>query len=143
MKEKIVRKLEEFKSATPSRWREQALERREDEAWRQESRRIALLMLERLDALAMTQADLAERLGCTQQYVSRILKGRENLSLKTICKIDDVLGLGIGRLSAVRFAWHDAAKRNCAPYIVGRFRSLNFRGAQIQTSFAFLLVLFL
>ena len=104
MKEKIVRKLEEFKSATPSSWREQALERREDEAWRQESRRIALLMLERLDALAMTQADLAERLGCTQQYVSRILKGRENLSLKTICKIDDVLGLGI---------WAPASREVC------------------------------
>ena len=95
MNEKIVNKLEQFPSATPSRWREKAEERRESEAWRRESRRIALMMLDRLEALGMSQADLAARLGCTQQYVSRILKGHENLSLKTICKIDDVLGLGI------------------------------------------------
>ena len=95
MNEKIVKKLEQFPSATPSRWREKAEERRENEAWRRESRRIALMMLDRLEALGMSQADLAARLGCTQQYVSRILKGHENLSLKTICKIDDVLNLGI------------------------------------------------
>ena len=93
MNEKIVNKLEQFPSATPSRWREKAEERRESEAWRRESRRIALMMLDRLEALGMSQADLAARLGCTQQYVSRILKGHENLSLKTICKIDDVLSL--------------------------------------------------
>ena len=95
MNEKIVKKLEQFPSATPSRWREKAEERRENEAWRRESRRIALMMLDRLEALGMSQADLAARLGCTQQYVSRILKGHESLSLKTICKIDDVLRLGI------------------------------------------------
>ena len=95
MNEKIVKKLEQFPSATPSRWREKAEERRENEAWRRESRRIALMMLDRLEALGMSQTDLAARLGCTQQYVSRILKGHENLSLKTICKIDDVLKLGI------------------------------------------------
>ena len=95
MNEKIVKKLEQFPSATPSRWREKAEERRENEAWRRESRRIALMILDRLEALGMSQADLAARLGCTQQYVSRILKGHENLSLKTICKIDDVLRLGI------------------------------------------------
>ena len=91
MNEKIVKKLEQFPSATPSRWREKAEERRENEAWRQQSRRIALLMLDNLEAIGMSQSDLATRMGCTQQYVSRILKGHENLSLKTICKIDNIL----------------------------------------------------
>ena len=95
MNEKIVKKLEQFPSATPSRWREKAEERRENEAWRQQSRRIALLMLDKLEAIGMSQSDLATRMGCTQQYVSRILKGHENLSLKTICKIDNILQLGI------------------------------------------------
>lgn len=95
MNEKIVKKLEQFPSAAPSRWREKAEERRENEAWRQQSRRIALLMLDKLEAIGMSQSDLATRMGCTQQYVSRILKGHENLSLKTICKIDNILRLGI------------------------------------------------
>ena len=34
----------------------------------------------------LTQRYMAERLGCTQQYVSKILKGTENLSLETITK---------------------------------------------------------
>jgi transcriptional regulator with XRE-family HTH domain len=41
----------------------------------------------------MTQKILAERMGCSQQYVSKILKGRENLSLETLAKIEDALNL--------------------------------------------------
>jgi transcriptional regulator with XRE-family HTH domain len=37
--------------------------------------------------------DAAERMGCSQQYVSKILKGRENLSLETLAKIEDALNL--------------------------------------------------
>ena len=32
-------------------------------------------------------------MGCSQQYVSKILKGQENLSIETICKIEDALEL--------------------------------------------------
>lgn len=34
----------------------------------------------------MTQKMLAERMGCSQQYVSKFLKGRENLALETLTK---------------------------------------------------------
>ena len=34
-------------------------------------------------------------MGCSQQYVSRILKGTENLSIETITKIESALNLGI------------------------------------------------
>ena len=37
--------------------------------------------------LGMTQRALAEKkMNCTQQYVSKVLKGRENLSLKLCAK---------------------------------------------------------
>ena len=30
-------------------------------------------------------------MGCSPQYVSRLLKGEENLSLETICKLENAL----------------------------------------------------
>ena len=43
-------------------------------------------------ALGMTQKSLAEKMGCSQQYVSLLLKGGENLTLETIAKIEEALG---------------------------------------------------
>lgn len=41
----------------------------------------------------MTQKQLAERMGCSQQYVCKILKGRENLSIETLYKLQTALGV--------------------------------------------------
>ena len=57
------------------------------------SRRIAMLMLSKMEELELTQKALAQRMGCSQQYISKILKGQENLSLETICKIEGALSL--------------------------------------------------
>ena len=32
---------------------------------------------------------LAERIGCSQQYLDKILKGSENLSLDVLCKVEE------------------------------------------------------
>ena len=34
-------------------------------------------------------------MNCTQQYVSKILKGRENKSLDTLSKLEDALGINL------------------------------------------------
>ena len=38
---------------------------------------------------------LAEKMNCTQQYISQMLKGQKNMSLETICKIENTLGIEI------------------------------------------------
>ena len=43
--------------------------------------------------LGMTQKKLAEKMNCTQQYISKILKGREILSLEAISKIEKALAI--------------------------------------------------
>ena len=43
----------------------------------------------------LTQKALAERMNCTQQYVSKILKGKENMSLDTLSKLEDALGINL------------------------------------------------
>ena len=43
----------------------------------------------------MGQKALAERMKCTQQYVSKILKGRENMPLDTLSKFEDALDINL------------------------------------------------
>ena len=89
----IEEKMRKHASATPSRWREKAEWRNQNKSWLCFSQLVAIQMLEKMDAEGLTQKVLAERLGCSQQYVSKILKGRENLSIETISKIETALSL--------------------------------------------------
>lgn len=66
-----------------------------NKSWLRYSQRIAMMMLDRMEELGLTQKLLAERMGCSQQYVSRVLKGTENLSIETIFKIESALKLNI------------------------------------------------
>ena len=43
----------------------------------------------------LTQKVLAERMNCTQQYVSKILKGKENMSLDTLTRLENALGINL------------------------------------------------
>lgn len=83
------------RSATPSQWRAEARRRRNNKSWLRRSQQIAMMMLERMEKTGMTQAGLAEQMGCSQQYVSKVLKGHENLSIETICKIENALQIVI------------------------------------------------
>lgn len=84
-----------YKSLTPSRWREKAIARNENREWLRYSQKIAMMMLDKMEELGLTQKSVAERMGCSQQYISRVLKGSENLSIETIFKIESALGLQI------------------------------------------------
>jgi transcriptional regulator with XRE-family HTH domain len=41
----------------------------------------------------MTQRKLAEEMGVSPQYINKVIKGKENLTLETISKIESVLGI--------------------------------------------------
>jgi len=60
-----------------------------------ESRLIALKVLKRLDEINSTQKELAEKLEVSPQQISKIVKGRENLTLETIVKLQNVLKIPI------------------------------------------------
>jgi len=91
----IVNNLRKHQSTTPSKWREKAEWRQENKSWLRHSQHIAMMMLDKMEELGLTQREVAERMGCSQQYVSRILKGHENLSIETMCKIEEALDLAI------------------------------------------------
>ncbi len=66
-----------------------------NETWLRYSQHIAMLMLDRMEELEMNQKQLAEKMNCSRQYISKVLKGRENLSLETLAKIENALGISI------------------------------------------------
>lgn len=94
-KEEIISGLKKHGSPSPSKWRENAEWRMANKSWLRYSQRIAMMMLDKMEELGLTQKAVAERMGCSQQYISRVLKGTENLSIETISKIEDALSLQI------------------------------------------------
>lgn len=87
--------LEEHSSPEPSKWREKAEWRKANSDWLRYSRKVAIVVAMSLEELHMSQKQLAELVGCSPQYVSRLLKGEENLTLETLCKLERVLGVPI------------------------------------------------
>lgn len=92
-KEKVMERLRRHAETMHSDWRERAEWRRSNRDWIRRSQNIALRMLNSMEEQHLTQRALAERMGCTQQYISKVLKGQENLSLETLVKIEDALGI--------------------------------------------------
>lgn len=86
-----IERLNAHKSSSPSRWKEEAQFRVENKGWLRYSQKIAMRVLDEMETKGFTQKEFAEKVGCSQQYISRILKGRENLSLETISKLEAAL----------------------------------------------------
>lgn len=90
-KSKALERLKLHAQKMDCGWRERAEWRRENAYWIRKSQMIAVLMLQKMDELKLNQTALASKLGCSQQYVSKLLKGQENMSLELICKIESAL----------------------------------------------------
>ena len=95
MKKETLKFLETHQSETPSTWREEAEWRRKNWSWLRHSQRIAARVLLQMKQENITQKTLAERMDCTQQYVSKILKGKENMSLDTLTRLEQALGISL------------------------------------------------
>lgn len=93
-------------------WKVQACYELENEHWMSRSVAIALVILKQLKTKGKSQTWLADEIGCSRQYLSKILKGRENLTLETIGKLERALAatiLEIKGLSAAstEIPWSD------------------------------------
>ena len=60
-----------------------------------ESRKIAIKVMKRLDELGWSQKDLAEALKVSPQQVSKIVSGKENLTIETQIKLQETLNIPI------------------------------------------------
>ena len=93
MRKKTLDFLEAHQSNKPSIFIEDAKWRQENEVWLRWSRRIALSIVDYMQENGLTRSDIANKLGVTPQYVSKILSGSTNFSFKSIAEIERKLGI--------------------------------------------------
>lgn len=76
-----------------SSWLEKAKARRANREWLDISFKIAMKILKYLRDNNLTQKELADDLEFSPQYLSKVLKGKENLTIETITKIQRVINV--------------------------------------------------
>ncbi len=101
MKEKTLKFLERNLSSEPSTFAEEAKWRQDNEVWLKWSQGIAMKIIDYMQEHQLSRADIAVRLGCTPQYVSKILSGHTNFSFKSIAEIERCLNIHIMEASFV------------------------------------------
>lgn len=93
MKQKTLDFLDTHRSDQPLSFTEDAKWRQENEAWLRWSRSIALCIVDYMQENGLSRSDVANKLGVSPQYVSRILSGNTNFSFKSIAEIERKLGI--------------------------------------------------
>jgi DNA-binding XRE family transcriptional regulator len=88
-------KMDKVTGAAISTWKEKTEERRANK-WFTYSAEIAKRVLAAIDRNKdLNQAKLAEVLNVSPQQISKIVKGRENLTLETIFKLSEALQIDL------------------------------------------------
>ena len=95
MKEQTLKFLESNLSNEPSTFAEEAKWRQDNEVWLKWSQSIAMKIIDYMQERKLSRADIASRLGCSPQYVSKILSGHTNFSFKSIAEIEKCLNIQI------------------------------------------------
>jgi ribosome-binding protein aMBF1 (putative translation factor) len=107
----ILNKLNALASDESSEWLKKAKWREENRDWLDKSAKIAVRILREIRAQketkGMSQKMLAEMLHVSPQYINKIIKGQENLSLETINKIEKALGITLVNIPEVEMIKSD------------------------------------
>ena len=87
-REEAIERLSRYQSQEDSAWRveEERLQYAKSKGWLRYSRRIAIKVALAMKQQNLSRQDVADRMGCTPQYVSR---------LETICKLESALNVAI------------------------------------------------
>lgn len=93
-------KFSHYIADDPSDWMDQVEYYEKNKAWLDKSAEIAIRILSTLRRLSLSQKDLAEMIGVSPQYVNKVVRGQENLSLETICKLERALGTNLVEVPA-------------------------------------------
>lgn len=86
-----LNRLKEVAKQASEKERDEAKFRDENRDWLLKSALIALEIHRYLRLNGMTKSQLAEKLGISPAMVTKLLSGKENLSLKTVCGIERVI----------------------------------------------------
>jgi transcriptional regulator with XRE-family HTH domain len=99
-KSEIKDKISRLIVNEPSNWMDQVEYYEKNKSWLDKSAEIAVRILSTLRKLSLSQKDLADMIGVSPQYVNKVVRGQENLSLETICKIEKALQVSLAEVPA-------------------------------------------
>ena len=74
-------------------WQKRAEKRKENRSWQKKAQIIAVKVLSALKKQKITQRQLAQKMGISPQQINKIVKGNENLTLQSIAKLEEALGI--------------------------------------------------
>ncbi|KGL61807.1 helix-turn-helix domain-containing protein [Polaribacter sp. Hel1_85] len=133
--DKIKNRLKQ-NSIKDTSWIERAKFRKENKEWLDVSFSIAVKMMSLLsenkknNAYPSSQKELSEKMNCSAQYVSKLLKGEEKLNIETILKIQKSLKINIinnnfNSKKVEIIAQKDAIYKTPKASVVKNYRNLN------------------
>ena len=86
--------IQAFKAQSSKKgdWEQKARFEEENRRWLDRSYAIAIELLEEIHQGRIDREGLRKELDCSRQYLSKLLKGKENLTLRTISKLEKASG---------------------------------------------------
>ncbi len=93
-----MNRLKDVAKQLPEREQNELESRYENGDWQLKSSLIALEIHRYLRLNKMTQSELASKMGISPAMVTKLLSGKENLSLKTICGLEKALQIELLRV---------------------------------------------
>ena len=116
-------RFKKFFSQESPNWMAQADFYENNKDWLDKSALIAIKILSTLRSQSITQKTLAESIGVSPQYINKVVKGNENLSLETICKIERSLGITLISVPAYESTQVIAESFTPIPYTIPKHES--------------------
>lgn len=86
-------KFDALVSNKTSGWHKNTIERTTNKAWQDKAFDIALKVIRHMRTNKVSQVTLAKDMGVTPQYINKILQGKENMTLETICRFESALNI--------------------------------------------------
>lgn len=123
-----LEKLNSVLSSKRSNWEDEAKWREANEEWLSQSFDIAVRVLETLKAKGMTQKELAAKMNVSPQFINKVVKGQENLSLETIGKLSQALGIKLIEVAKAKSSTEVEFDAEQAFEVIERYRKEVFRG---------------
>lgn len=96
-----IEKLRRIAQPVSHEIRQEADYRRENQDWLRKSAQIAFVVRRELRNQCISQQELAERMNVSPQYVGKLLKGKDNLTLETIAKLENALGVPLIKVPGI------------------------------------------
>lgn len=120
-----VEKMRQLAHPVSEETRQQIEYRRCNREWLRKSAQIALAVRRELRINGVTQQELAERMQVSPQYVGRLMKGTENLTLDTISKLEDALNCSLIQVTPFS-PLEDNDDNRIAVYVFSSYYCKNF-----------------